>query len=231
MKPFHFQRFSIAQSQEVFRVGTDGVLLGALANCMEAQNILEVGTGTGLISLMLAQRNSNAQILALDINEKATELSHENFKNSPFLDRLISINQDFKLFETEQKFDLIVCNPPYFEKMEHSQKDVLARQQVELNFEQLIGKSVEILAFEGVFSVIIPKKYENHFIQKSIDFGLKTHKIVNIRGNIKNEIKRCVLEFGFSTKNLCKTELVLESSPRKYSPEYIALTKDFHVFR
>ena len=83
MKPFHFQRFSIAQSQEVFRVGTDGVLLGALANCMEAQNILEVGTGTGLISLMLAQRNSNSQIFALDIDEKATELSRENFKNSP----------------------------------------------------------------------------------------------------------------------------------------------------
>ena len=222
MKPFHFQRFSIAQSQEVFRVGTDGVLLGALANCMEAQNILEVGTGTGLISLMLAQRNSNAQILALDIDEKATELSRENFKNSPFLDRLISINQDFKLFETERKFDLIVCNPPYFEKMESSQKDVLARQQVELNFEQLIKKTAEILACKGIFSVII---------QKSIDFGLKIHKIVNIRGNIKNEIKRCVLEFGFSTKNLCKTELVLESSPRKYSPEYIALTKDFHVFR
>lgn len=231
MKPFHFQRFSIAQSQEVFRVGTDGVLLGALANCMEAQNILEVGTGTGLITLMLAQRNPDTQILALDINEKATELSRENFKNSPFSERLTSINQDFKAFETQQKFDLIVCNPPYFEKMESSQKDVLARQQVELNFEQLIGKSVEILAFEGVFSVIIPKKYENHFIQKSIDFGLKIHKIVNIRGNVKNEIKRCVLEFGFSTKNLCKTEMVLESSPRKYSSEYIVLTKDFHVFK
>jgi len=92
-------------------------------------------------------------------------------------------------------------------------------------------KTAEILACKGIFSVIIPKTYENNFIQKSIDFGLKIHKIVNIRGNIKNEIKRCVLEFGFSTKNLCKTELVLESSPRKYSPEYIALTKDFHVFR
>ena len=231
MKPFHFQRFSIAQSQEVFRVGTDGVLLGAVANCMEAQNILEVGTGTGLIALMLAQRNPNAQILALDINEKATELSRENFKNSPFSERLTSINQNFKAFETQQKFDLIVCNPPYFEKMESSQKDVLARQQVELNFEQLIGKSVEILAFEGFFSVIIPKTYENNVIQKSIDFGLKIHKIVNIRGNIKNEIKRCVLEFGFSTKKLSETDLVLESSPRKYSSEYIILTKDFHVFK
>ena len=231
MKPFHFQRFSIAQSQEVFRVGTDGVLLGALATCMEAQNILEVGTGTGLISLMLAQRNSNSQIFALDIDEKATELSRENFKNSPFSDRLISINRDFKLFETERKFDLIVCNPPYFEKMESSQKDVLARQQVELNFEQLIKKTAEILACEGVFSVIIPKAYENYFIRKSVDFGLKPHTVVNIRGNVKNEIKRCVLEFGFSTKNLCKTELVLESSPRKYSSEYIILTKDFHVFK
>ena len=231
MKPFHFQRFSIAQSQEVFRVGTDGVLLGALANCMEAQNILEVGTGTGLIALMLAQRNSNAQILALDIDEKATELSRENFKNSPFSDRLISINRDFKLFETERKFDLIVCNPPYFEKIPFSQKDVLARQQVELNFEQLIKKTAEILACEGVFSVIIPKAYENYFIRKSVDFGLKPHRVVNIRGNVKNEIKRCVLEFGFSTKNLCKIELVLESSPRKYSSEYIILTKDFHVFK
>ena len=79
--------------------------------------------------------------------------------------------------------------------------------------------------------MIIPKTYENNFIQKSVDFGLKIHKIVNIRGNIKNEIKRCVLEFGFSTKKLSETDLVLESSPRKYSPEYIALTKDFHVFR
>ena len=79
--------------------------------------------------------------------------------------------------------------------------------------------------------MLVPKTYENNFIQKSIDFGLKIHKIVNIRGNIKNEIKRCVLEFGFSTKNLCKTEMVLESSPRKYSSEYIVLTKDFHVFK
>ena len=88
MKDFVFQQFAIQQSKEVFRVGTDGVLLGALVNLQNAQNILEVGTGTGLISLMMAQRNSSAKILALDINEEAVGVSQTNFNNSPFNERL-----------------------------------------------------------------------------------------------------------------------------------------------
>ena len=88
MKPFHFKQFSIFQDKNVFRVGTDGVLLGALAACEAASKVLEVGTGTGLISLMTAQRNPRTEILALDINEKAVELAGQNFNNSPFRDRL-----------------------------------------------------------------------------------------------------------------------------------------------
>ena len=88
MKPFRFQQFSIQQSKNVFRVGTDGVLLGALCSLSSPNNILEVGTGSGLISLMLAQRESSAEILAIDINSEAIELAGINFKNSPFSDRL-----------------------------------------------------------------------------------------------------------------------------------------------
>ena len=88
MKPFQFKQFSIYQSKNVFRVGTDGVLLGAASTVSNATNILEVGTGTGLISLMLAQRNTEAQIEAIDINESAVELAAENFKNAPFKKRL-----------------------------------------------------------------------------------------------------------------------------------------------
>jgi len=172
MKPFHFKQFSILQDKNVFRVGTDGVLLGALASCEAASKVLEVGTGTGLISLMTAQRNPKAEILALDINEKAVELAGQNFSNSPFRDRLRAELFDFKNYISEEKFDLILSNPPYFELMDFSQKDVLARQQVELNFEQLIQNSSALLAQNGLFSVIIPKSSEAFFIEKCADFAL-----------------------------------------------------------
>lgn len=117
MKPFRFQQFSVQQSKNVFRVGTDGVLLGALCSLSSPKNILEVGTGSGLISLMLAQRESSAKILAIDINSEAIELAGINFKNSPFSDRLEIKFQDFKNFESDEKFDLIVCNPPFSKKI------------------------------------------------------------------------------------------------------------------
>ena len=110
MKPFSFKQFNIQQTKNVFRVGTDGVLLGALASVETFSNVLEVGTGTGLISLMLAQRNSSAQFLGIDINEEAVNLTKINFENSPFFSRLKNIHQDFKSFAIEEKFDLIVSN-------------------------------------------------------------------------------------------------------------------------
>ncbi len=122
MKPFHFQKFTVNQSAKVFRVGTDGVLLGASATVEKAENILEIGTGTGLIALMIAQRNPKAFITAIDLNEEAVTLASENFRNSPYRDRLKAILQDFKQIKTEEKFDLIVSNPPYFEE-NSSEKD------------------------------------------------------------------------------------------------------------
>jgi tRNA1Val (adenine37-N6)-methyltransferase len=137
MKPFRFQQFDIQQNADVFRVGTDAVLLGILANVSKAKNVLEVGTGTGIISLMLAQRNPDVEILGIDINTEAVNISQTNFSNSPFSDRIKSKLQDLKNFETEKKFDLIISNPPYFE-INNSEKDILARQRLELNFSDLI---------------------------------------------------------------------------------------------
>ena len=230
MKPFRFQQFSISQSKEVFRVGTDGVLLGALSNCLNSKNILEVGTGTGLISLMIAQRNPNANILAIDINPDAVELSQKNFANSPFSNRLNSQFQDFKTFISDKKLDLIVSNPPYFIPNSTSNKDLLARQQIELNFEQLIQKSAENLSTDGLLSVIIPKECEDIFISSCENHHLHLIRKVEIQGSAKTPVKRCVLEFSFGLKNLITEKLVLESSPRCYSREYLELTKNFHLF-
>ena len=229
MKPFRFQKFTIQQNENVFRVGTDGVLLGALCNVHHAKNILEVGTGTGLISLMLAQRNSQSKISAIDINEDAVVLAKENFKNSPFSDRLKAELMDFKNFEAEEKLDLVVCNPPFFEE-NNSEKDVLARQQVELNFMNLIEKSTEIISENGILSIVIPAEAASEIEQLAKERNLYLIKKINIYGIEGGGLKRNILEFSYAEKPLEIMTFTIEESPRKYSQQYLELTKDFHVF-
>lgn len=230
MKPFRFKLFEIQQSEDVFRVGTDGVLLGALANVECASKVMEVGTGTGLISLMLAQRNSEAEFLGIDINAEAVHLTHINFKNSPFHSRLKNINQDFKSFESKDKFDLIVSNPPYFEESD-SQKDKIARQTVELNFDQLISKSAELLSENGIFSVIIPAETGDYFVEISQENNLFLNRKINIKGIENSKTKRLILEFSLNETEFVESDFVIEKSPRKYSDQYLELTKEFHIFK
>ena len=229
MKPFRFQKFDIIQHENVFRVGTDGVLLGALCQVENAQKILEVGTGTGLISLMLAQRNANAEITALDLNEDAVKLAQENFKNSPFSERLQVFHQDFKIFESQKEYDFVVCNPPFFEE-NNSVKDILARQQVELTFRNLIEKASTVLSPEGIFSVIIPSESVQEFENLAEDFDLYLVRKVNIFGIENGVLKRNVLEFSKKKSALETLDFTIEKSPRKYSDQYLELTKEFHVF-
>ena len=229
MKPFRFQKFDILQHENVFRVGTDGVLLGALCQVENVQKILEVGTGTGLISLMLAQRNANAEITALDLNGDAVKLAQENFKNSPFSERLQDFHQDFKIFESQKEYDFVVCNPPFFEE-NNSVKDILARQQVELTFRSLIEKASKILSSEGIFSVIIPSESVQEFENLAEDFDLYLVRKVNIFGIENGVLKRNVLEFSKKKSALETLDFTIEKSPRKYSDQYLELTKEFHVF-
>ena len=229
MKPFRFQQFSIQQSKDVFRVGTDGVLLGAMCNVKKAKKILEIGTGTGLISLMLAQRNVSAKISAIDINENAVKLASENFRNSIFNENLKVELKDFKNFETNENFDLVVCNPPFFEK-NASAKDVLARQQVELNFRNLVEKSTEIITKKGILSIILPSEAATDVKSLAEEFNLYLVREINIFGIEGGNLKRNILEFSLAQKPLEISDFVIEKSPREYSDQYLNLTKNFHVF-
>ena len=229
MKPFKFQQFTINQSKEIFRVGTDGVLLGALTQVSSAENILEVGTGTGLISLMLAQRNPKVEITAIDINENAVQIAEENFSNSPFSERLSVFQGDFKNFNSAEKFDLIVSNPPYFEE-NTSSKDITARQKVELGFLDLISKSSELITENGIFGVIIPFESGEEFERISKQNGFYLIRKINISGIINSKPKRLVLEFSKTEKPFTEEDFTIEKSPRQYSEQYLELTKDFHIF-
>ncbi len=229
MKPFRFQNFDISQSAEVFRVGTDAVLLGALAEVGHAKQILEVGAGTGIVSLMLAQRNPNANILAVDISSEAVNVSKNNFSDSPFSERLESRLQDFKNFETTEKFDLIISNPPYFEA-NTSEKDIVARQRLELDFSDLIEKSAQLLSDEGLFTVIIPIDSEKEFTQIGRSHNLFLQRKVIIQGIKTAEPKRVVLGYSSKKSETIVEHFVIEKSPRVYSDAYLELTKDFHLF-
>lgn len=229
MKPFRFQQFEVQQSSEVFRVGTDAVLLGILSSVHQAREILEVGTGTGIVALMLAQRNPEANILGIDINSEAVQISQNNFYNSPFSDKIKSQLQDFKNFETDEKFDLIVSNPPYFET-NSSEKDILARQRLELDFSDLIQNASQLLSDEGLFSVIIPIDFEKEFTKICLNNKLFLQRKIIIKGINTAKPKRVVLEYSFQKSEVTEENFVIEKSPRVYSDEYLELTKDFHLF-
>lgn len=229
MKPFRFQKFEIKQSREVFRVGTDGVLLGALVSVAQSENALEVGVGTGLISLMLAQRNSELKIVAIDIDPKAALLAKENFQASSFSARLSVQHKDFKELSQETLYDLIVSNPPYFSPND-SIKDRVARQTVNLNFPELIEGVRRHLSPNGIFSVVIPSQFTTEFTESATQAGLHLVRMVSVQGVSSGPIVRVVLEFKFEKQNLIKENLTVEEKPRVFSKQYLELTKEFHLF-
>lgn len=231
MKPFRFQKFEVQQSKNVFRVGTDAVLLGVLANVDGAKRVLEIGVGTGIISLMLAQRNSQAHFVGLDIDENAARLANQNFSESIFSQRMHVLCEDFNRFSAEEKFDFIVSNPPYFEASD-SEKDKKARQMILLNFEQLLYGAEQHLTDEGIVSLIVPYHVTKSLLTIGLNCGLYLNRKVNIYGIIEAEVpKRVVLEFSRIKKEVKEENFVIESAPRVYSQDYLEATKDFHIFK
>ncbi|MBC7557204.1 MAG: methyltransferase [Chryseobacterium sp.] len=231
MRPFHFKNFSILQDEKVFRVGTDAVLIGALSTIGNKKNVLEIGTGTGIISLMIAQRNRNAKILGIDINEEATKLSSLNFKNSIYAERLFAENIDFNDLKSEKKFDLIICNPPYFEISSQSNKDAVARQKIHLNFSQLIVNTAFNLDIKGLFSVIIPVENNLEFVEIANENSLYLSSKIVIFGRENLKPKRVILEFKKEKTSTEVSEFIIENGPRRFSDHYLEITKDFHLFK
>jgi tRNA1Val (adenine37-N6)-methyltransferase len=244
MSKFQFKQFSIEQDQCAMKIGTDGVLLGAWTPIDNNPfSILDIGTGTGIIALMLAQRSAAEQIDALEIDENAYEQATDNFENSPWNDRLFCFHAGLDEFveepeddlsdsELAQQYDLIVSNPPFYSedyKSNNEQRD-LARFQDAMRFEDLIEAAALLLSENGIFSVIIPFKEEENFLAIAKEYELFPLKITRVKGTPTSEIKRSLLAFsGNKTPNFPIDELITETARHIYTPEYIALTKDFYL--
>lgn len=217
------------------KVGTDGVLLGAWAPIdHNPYSILDIGAGTGLIALMLAQRSFAEQIDALEIDEEAYEQATDNFENSPWNDRLFCFHAGLDEFvdEPEDEYDLIVSNPPFYSedyKTESEQRD-LARFADAMPFEDLIEAADLLLSENGILAIIIPYKEEEKFITLAKEFELYPVKITRVKGTPTTEIKRSLLAFSRKqTNNYFIDELIIETARHQYTPEYIELTKEFYL--
>ena len=234
MKPFKFKQFTINQDRCAMKVGTDGVLLGAWSNISHNPfSILDIGTGTGLIALMLAQKSSAQLIDAIEIDDNAFEQCVENFESSNWNDRLFCYHAGLDEFvdEIEEKYDLIISNPPFYSEDVSSgnkQRDI-ARLTFSLPFEELLEGVSILLSDEGIFNVIIPFKEEEKFIRIAATFNLFPNRITRVKGNLTSEVKRSLLEFSFNEKSFQVLELIIENERHQYTEEYINLTKDFYL--
>ena len=228
---FKFKQFTIFHDKCAMKVGTDGVLLGAWAPADGAERILDVGTGTGLIALQLAQRNPHARITAIEIDATAAGQAAENVSRSLGTDRVEVVCRDFRDYQPENRFDLIVSNPPYFIdalKCPDEQR-CTARHAGNLNYDLLFRRSASLLKEQGVVSIIIPAEAEKTVVDTAWNHKLFPLHRVQVFTKPEKPCRRVLLNFGFEAKKCREEKLCIEMNHNEFTPEYVALTKDFYL--
>ncbi len=232
--PFHFKQFSLAQNRCVMKVGTDGVLLGAWTDVSAASTILDIGTGTGLIAIMLAQRTENAMIDAVEIDENACSQASQNMLASPWSDRLLAINEPIQEFakNTDKKYDLIVSNPPFFSGGTFSsnldRNEV--RHTIKLPNGDLLSAVRSLLAENGKFCVILPTLEGLRFQERAQNYRLFCTKMTEVKPKQDKSVERILLQFEKKPQTLESSNLIIQFDKRNhFTDEYIALTGDFYL--
>lgn len=242
-QPFKFKQFTVEQDRCAMKTGTDGVLLGAWVSLKKNPfAILDIGAGTGILALQLAQRSNAEMIDALEIDGDAYEQCVDNFENSPWGDRLFCYHASLEEFveEIDDKYDLIISNPPFYpppifsadaskEENDISESRKLARFNNSLPFDELIDSVSRLLSDEGIFAVIIPKQEEKSFVSMAAEVNLFPNRICRVRGTNSSEEKRTMLEFSFEKSIPFIENLVIEISRHNYTEEYKSLVEDFYL--
>ncbi|MDD3490259.1 MAG: methyltransferase [Paludibacter sp.] len=230
---FKFKQFTVYHDKCAMKVGIDGVLLGAWADANNSESILDVGTGSGLIALMLAQR-SEAAITAIDIVADAVIQATENIENSPWKSRIHTVQTTLQHFagNAETKFDLIVSNPPFFinSLKAPEEKRNTARHTDTLTHEELIDNAIKLLSDNGRLSIILPVEEGTKCIEYANSKGLYCKKLVKVQPRPEKAAHRLLIEF---TPVECETEIseiCIENGGRgSYTEEFSRLLRDFYL--
>ena len=227
---FCFKQFSVRHDRCAMKVGTDGVLLGAWGS-VEGKRILDIGTGTGLIALMAAQRNPEADVLGIDIDESAVAQASENVAESPFSRQIECILKDVLTFEPEAPFDAILCNPPFFteDTLPDNRSRALARNNKCLPFPQLIKKVAVLLAENGTFSLIVPSGFAQEIVGLCMENGLHLVRRCQVHTTARKPPRRTLLEFSRQNRSGEMQTLCLVADDGTRSQQYQELTKDFYL--
>lgn len=228
---FRFKEFWVEDSKSTMKVGTDAILLGTLTSTIKTKNILEIGTGCGVIALLCAQR-SNADVYAIDIDADSVQQANTNFKNSKWKDRLFAESSPLQNFWIDKKecFDLIVSNPPFFSngiKSLNSKRN-FARHNDKLNFDELVLNSSRLLKKNGKLSLIITYDSLNELLKSANKNSFFLNKIILVFPKSNKTVSRCIVELSRKKLNLIKFKhLTIRNSDNSYTKEYLSHVKQY----
>lgn len=231
MSKFRFKQFAIEQGRTPLKVGTDGVLLGAWCSTNHAKTALDIGTGTGLIALMLAQRNLQLIVDAIEPNTGAAADALVNFEHSPWPNRLQVMHCPIQDFISEKKYDLIVCNPPFFiDSLPNPDLNLAAARHASSLSPIDLAKASSSLNINGIIAGIYPPEAYSSFHSVITEKGLFLQRICKVRPTPYKAEHRILFEYGSIEKPVIEEAITIEENGRhQYSTNYIELTKDFYL--
>ena len=231
-KPFEFKEFTIHQNNAAMKIGTDGILLGAWADLSDKKKGIDIGSGTGVISIMLCQRNEILEIDSIEVSERAVVDAKKNIKNCKWNKRIKLKHADLKLFSTENKYDLIISNPPYFKKsLKPKDLDRLkARHEESLNYKDVLNFSEKHLLKNGTINLILPIDQKQEVIEYAEKFGLYVNKECIVFPKPNKNPHRLLIELSKTKKTLESQSLIIENDGRhNYTDNYKKLTREFYT--
>ncbi|WP_255713396.1 MULTISPECIES: tRNA1(Val) (adenine(37)-N6)-methyltransferase [unclassified Pedobacter] len=228
---FKFKKFDVDQTNCAMKINTDGVLIAAMVKHNEPKYVLDIGTGTGVIAMMLAQRFPNAQVHAVEIDKDASETANKNFRNSSFNSRLFCHHTTIETFQSPQKFDLIVSNPPFFinDLKNEEQRKGLARHASVDFFEMLVQKSAHLLNKNGKVCFILPVKQAKLVEEIARKYHLKVSEQVNLHSDSTKKTFRVIISLTFGIEELNIKAFYIYKSYKEHTDEYKELLKDFFL--
>lgn len=228
MSIFKFKKFSVQQAASAMKIGTDALIFGSLIAANQKKTALDIGTGTGVLALMIAQKNPDLQLIGLEIEDEAFLEAQSNFQHSPFHAQLNAIHGDFLQF-ISSPFDLIFSNPPYFENSSkaNSSKRNLARHDDLLPLLELFQRAYELLTEDGHFWIILPATTIDEYMPIVEKLGLYPEEIISIYGT-ENKLIRKVVSFKKHRESIVLSELIVRNSDGTYTEMYKKLTEAYH---
>ncbi|HEX5172182.1 MAG TPA: methyltransferase [Cyclobacteriaceae bacterium] len=231
-KVFHFKKFSVHHDRSSMKVGTDGVLLGAWVDVSNCKNVLDIGMGSGLIALMLAQRTpDHVTIDGIDILQEDFQQASANFLASPWKDKLTAHHIALQDFNPGYQYDCIVTNPPFFSNSLHPPgvKRQVVRHTTSLTFDELLSSTLRLLTPAGGLNLILPLTEGEQFITAASEKGLYCNRIASFRTKASKPVERLLLELSFIEKAITLSEILLYNEAHIPSEEYRSLTAEFYI--